>query len=314
MNSEFIDLYTERFVVALFISTLAHVVIIYGLGFAMPKPSQPLNTTMEIILVQKSTEKVPEKSDYLAQASHEGGGESDPEISPSTPTIAPFPEQVAELVFTPPPPQIAANPNDYQTEILTTTHFSEHQAVQQPEITPPEEPAERGNASQSAVFQDYLTENTLFINAQAAQVASIQAELANKFNSFAKRLRHKYISASTQEFKYAPYMEAWRRKVEEFGNKNYPFQVRHQKLSGHLILDVALNWDGTIYRTEIKESSKSKLLDDAALYIVHKAAPYAPLPPDIRKETDILHITRIWEFRYNSLVTRQQNDSGKKKK
>ena len=109
-------------------------------------------------------------------------------------------------------------------------------------------------------------------------------------------------------------MEAWRRKVEEFGNKNYPLQVRRQKLSGHLILDVALNWDGTIYNTEIKESSKSKILDNAALYIVRQAAPYAPLPPDIRKETDILHITRIWEFRYNSLVTRQQNNLDKKKK
>jgi len=46
----------------------------------------------------------------------------------------------------------------------------------------------------------------------------------------------------------------------------------------------------------VRRSSGEKILDDAAIRIVRLAAPYAPFPQDIRKETDILHITRTWQF------------------
>jgi protein TonB len=99
-----IDPDTERFASALFIAALVHVVAIYGVGFTMPKSTQLLNTTMEVILVQKSTDKVPEKADFLAQVNYQGGGESEQKLRPSTPTIAPFPDETAQIVFTPPPP------------------------------------------------------------------------------------------------------------------------------------------------------------------------------------------------------------------
>ena len=52
-------------------------------------------------------------------------------------------------------------------------------------------------------------------------------------------------------------------------------------------------------------SSGYRLLDDAAVRIVKMAAPFAPLPPALRKETDILHILRTWQFQSdNSLATR----------
>jgi protein TonB len=37
-------------------------------------------------------------------------------------------------------------------------------------------------------------------------------------------------------------------------------------------------------------------LDEAAVSIVRLAAPFAPLPPDIRSKVDVLHITRTWKF------------------
>ena len=40
----------------------------------------------------------------------------------------------------------------------------------------------------------------------------------------------------------------------------------------------------------------AKILDAAALKIVEMAGPYAPFPPDIRNDTDILYITRTWSF------------------
>jgi len=43
-------------------------------------------------------------------------------------------------------------------------------------------------------------------------------------------------------------------------------------------------------------SSGQKVLDKAAIRIVRMSAPFAPFPENIRKETDILDITRTWQF------------------
>jgi protein TonB len=91
-------------------------------------------------------------------------------------------------------------------------------------------------------------------------------------------------------------MEAWRAKVERVGNLNYPEAARRKKLSGNLILDVALNNDGSINQITVRRSSGHKVLDDAAIRIVELASPYSPFPDHIREETDILHITRTWQF------------------
>jgi protein TonB len=50
----------------------------------------------------------------------------------------------------------------------------------------------------------------------------------------------------------------------------------------------------------VRRSSGHKLLDDAAVRIVKLAAPYAPFPAEIRKETDVLDITRTWQFLSNN--------------
>jgi len=83
------------------------------------------------------------------------------------------------------------------------------------------------------------------------------------------------------------------------GNINYPDEARKRKLSGSLILDVALNPDGSINQITLRRSSGHKVLDDAAVRIVNLASPYAPFPENIRKDTDILHITRTWQFLNN---------------
>ena len=106
----------------------------------------------------------------------------------------------------------------------------------------------------------------------------------------------KYISATTKEYEYAAYMDAWRRKVERVGNLNYPEEAKKLNLSGSLQLDVALNKDGTINQINIRRSSGKKVLDDAAIRIVELAAPYAKFPKNIENQVDILHILRTWQF------------------
>jgi TonB family protein len=94
-----------------------------------------------------------------------------------------------------------------------------------------------------------------------------------------------------------------KQQVERVGNLNYPEQAKRQNLTGSLVLDVAINPDGSISAVQVLRPSRHKLLDDAAVRIVELAGPYAPLPPDIRAEVDILHITRTWKFRESGVVS-----------
>ena len=93
------------------------------------------------------------------------------------------------------------------------------------------------------------------------------------------------------------YFESWRRKVERIGKLNYPDEARAKKIYGSLRLLVSIEPDGSLRDVRVIDSSGHKILDEAAVRIVHLAAPYAPFPPGMRTDTDVLEIVRTWQFR-----------------
>lgn len=253
--------------------------------------------TMEITLVQQTSEKPPEQATVLAQASLQGGGDTQEKVLPATPTPPPFPDPEPAITMpssaAPPQPETSKSAPDMPTAadaekpLLTADRDSPDKAPAQP----------REMERTRAEPQPRPTATQLLTN--SFKVASLSAEIKAKLEAKAQRPRQKFISASTREYKYAAYMEAWRAKVERVGNLNYPEEARRRGLSGSLILDVALNADGSVNDIIIRQSSGESVLDDAAIRIVRLAAPFAPLPPNIRTDTDILHITRTWQFLNN---------------
>ena len=62
------------------------------------------------------------------------------------------------------------------------------------------------------------------------------------------------------------------------------------------MLTVIIKANGDLERIEVNRSSGQRLLDDAARRIVQMASPYAAFPESIRRDTDLLEITRTWTF------------------
>lgn len=315
----------DRFGLTLCLAIIAHGIVILGVTFSPEDIIQPRYETMEIILVQQES-KPAEDAEFLAQSNLEGGGDSEERVSPSTPLPAPFPEEKPEITSSPetrPQPPAKTTPPTQET-IEPEAELEPAEAVEQiavekehadnpvtetneevaEEPKPVKEPVKKSPDKKEVTEKEPMPEQeetppmpsatTLLTN--SFKIASLSAEIRRKLEAKAKRPRRKFISASTKEFKYAAYMEAWRSKVERVGNLNYPDAARKQKLSGSLILDVALNADGSVNEITIRRSSGSKILDDAAIRIVELSSPFAPFPDQIRKETDILHITRTWQF------------------
>ena len=138
---------------------------------------------------------------------------------------------------------------------------------------------------------------------RALAMAALSAEIERDLRAYAERPRRKWISASTREHRFAAYMDAWRRKVEEIGNLNYPEEAERRGLTGDLLLDVAIRPDGTVEEIALRRSSGERVLDDAAIRIVEIAAPFEEFPEDIAEDVDILHIERTWIFHSGRATT-----------
>jgi len=281
--------HSDRLGLSVFSSFLLHMVIILGITFAFPKLRDLEGLpNLEITLVQTQTEQAPDKADYLAQANQDGGGNSE------TPDIVrkPLPVQEISDVDNPLPVHQPAPQTPTRTEQEIMDLLALDQAERQIRSLDPQ--PEQQDPALAALSPGLL--NTADIEFERAQ---LNAEMDRRWQEFQQRPKRKYVNARTREYKYAAYHEAWRAKVERVGQLNYPEEALRRGLSGRLLLDVAINTDGSVNSVTIRQSSGHKLLDDAAVRIVALAAPFAPFPPDIRAETDIMHITRYWLLNKN---------------
>lgn len=285
---------TDRLGLTAFVSVLVHMTLILGVSFAVPDlRSNDPTPTLDITLVTTRSETAPEEADFLAQAHREGGGDTDEAVIARTPLpVNPSPE-VSEPV-----PQIQARsePREPRPVVEQALTQDREPAMTIDDRTPQEQQADVRSTPDAAAEET---------DRMARERAQLTAELSDFWQEYQKRPRRKFLSARTREYKYAEYMEAWRARVERVGNLNYPEKARRQNLSGDLVLDVAIKPDGSVHELNMVKSSGNKVLDDAARRIVNLAAPYDAFSPDIKKEVDILHITRTWQFmRDNRLVSR----------
>lgn len=303
----------DRLALTIVVAIVLHAMVLLGVSFA-PEPNAPSRfESMEVILVAEKSAKAPDKAKLLAQTNLEGGGDTEDEVRPSAPVKAPLPAPTA-AVASPPPPARAQPAQPLPQPVPAPAREGRAQArdlvaraaargelplpserVTRPHQIRPEAPPEPQPEPQPLAEDEPLPDGARQL-VHSFAIANLSAEIQEKLESRAKRPRRKYVSATTQEYRYAAYMEAWRAKVERIGNINYPEEARRRRLSGTVMLDVAVNRDGSVGDISIRKSSGNTVLDDAAVRSVHLAAPYDPLPPEIVKEVDELHVTRTWKF------------------
>ncbi|MEN8107868.1 MAG: TonB family protein [Pseudomonadota bacterium] len=264
---------TDRLGLTLFFAVVLHAMIILGITFGTEDPERPLHDlpTLEITVATRETQP-PEEAEYLAQTSQDGGGNVTEKVRPQQA----LPESAPAVQ----PQQPAPTP----TRVITTTQAP--RKVVQEDKTLPDTDKKEPTASE--------------LIKRSMEMVHLSEQLNESMQAYAHRPRQVFVSARTREFKYANYMSEWVRKVERVGNLNYPDAARRQSISGKLLLDVALNPDGTVRNISVLRPSGEILIDEAAIRIVNQAAPFAPFPPAISKEADVLHITRTWEFSTNN--------------
>jgi protein TonB len=269
----------DRLSGTLILSAIGYAVIVLGVGFTLNKQA-PVNPTLDVILSPTNSNIKPENADFLAQTNNQGGGDS---------AIAQRPKdnQLSQA------PQI--NPGEAPIELQAQMTPPEPEAVQRIISTN----ADSIQKTERAQEQKPNSITPLPISKELVEQSLALAKLANEYNEKqvlqAKKSRHKFITASTQEYAYAQYMNTWVKKVERVGNANYPEQALLKQLSGQLILTVAIHRNGALEGITVVKSSGNKILDQAAVNIVKLSEPFAALP-QTKEDPSLLHITRTWQF------------------
>lgn len=268
----------QRLTFAATFSLALHAFFLFGISLVASAPKVPrsISQPLEVTLVNSRSSNRPNNATAYAQSNLDGGGNVEDERHARTP----FPAIGDGQRFALEQATQRVSQLEQEAKRLLTRNKSNYSVA--------EEKERRRQKSDQADGQDLVR--------RALEIVRLEAQISKNLDLYEKMPRRKFIGARTQEYRYAQYVEDWRTKVERIGNMNYPEMARRQKIYGKLTLTVSIRSDGSVESIDVSRPSGQRILDAAAIRIVKLAAPYPPFPPDIRKETDVLSITRTWMF------------------
>jgi len=287
-----LDRQSRALLASVAVSILLHAILL-TIHFRFPEAIRwkADNQPLEVVLVNSKTREKPDRARALAQANLDGGGNSDARLRATSPLPTTNPKD---------PGRDLAETRRRQRELETEqqrllTQMRDSRSLMPKEMqgqTPSEEPSPQVSG------RDLADRSLAMLN--------LQAQIARQTQAYQERPRKRFIGANAREYRFAQYEEDWRAKIERVGTVNYPAEARG-KLYGTLRLTVTIRPDGSVESIDLDRSSGLKILDQAAFRIVQMAGPFAAFPESIRKDTDLLVITRTWFFAQGDKVWTESN-------
>lgn len=269
----------DRLPPMLFLAALIHGIIIIGITFnpVASGDSQAISLDVTIVADPERAADNPEAAAYLAQASQEGQGNTLLDVRPGA-----LPESSVPF----------ANPGQVDGDSLETTQAAANAADQvltsrseQERAVPDRRRDEPESQEQTAMALDAGIDMTLPLPQD--ERARLQIHDDNP--------RELVTSVDTRESVIAGYLDRWKRKIEAIGVEYFPEQALAAD-AGSPTLEVTIDASGQLHEVMIRRSSGSHVLDQAALDILRRAAPFDPFPEAVSADYDQLRFAYKWEF------------------
>lgn len=271
----------DRLPPMLFLAALVHGILIIGVTFnAVLGDDFTEAISLEVTIIadpEKSYVEV-DKAEYLAQASQQGDGNTTETTRASAPAQSNVPID-----------NIGTDDGNSLTEAAVQTESADQvistQSEQDTQVadSPRNDPAP--NAT-TAIELEAGLERTLPLPQDRDARLLISDE----------NPRQLVTSVDTKESKIAGYLDRWKRKIETVGVKYFPEKGVTQGMTGSPTLQVTINASGQLDSAIIRQTSGSRVLDQAALNILRRASPFDPFPEAIRVDYDQLIFAYKWQF------------------
>ena len=265
----------------LFLAALIHGILIIGITFNAVLGDEATDSiSLEVTIVADPDQKIdrPEKAEYLAQASQQGGGNTQQQVRPSAPLQSEAPiDNIGEETGN----SLTESTlfEDTADQVLTTRSEQDRSVVNKP----------RDDSS-----PDDAT--AIFLESGVAQTLPLPNEDRANLLIHDQNLRQLVTSVDTRESSIAGYLQQWKTKIENIGEKYFPEKDAMQGITGSPTLEVTISASGQLAEVIVRNSSGSKIVDQAALNILRRAAPFDPFPEAIRVDYDTLRFAYKWQF------------------
>lgn len=271
----------DRLPPMLFLAALVHGILIIGITFNAVVGDEIANTvSLEITIVADPDTNLaePDEAQYLAQANQQGGGNTTENARPSAAAQSSVPVDNAG-VFDGDSLDDSLQQNDSADQVLTTRADTLRLLQDRPREDPmPDE--------STAIAMERGVESTLPLPQRDEATFLIRDQNLDRID----------ISANSRESSIAEYANRWIGKIESVGGRYLPEQLDLRGVTGNLYLQVTVYASGQLGEVVIVQSSGSRLLDQAALSILRRAAPFDPFPESVRIDHPNLNFSYVWQF------------------
>ena len=247
-----------------------------------PRPMPP--SVLEVALVNARTQDAPSQPQVLAQANVDGGGNAQSGLASS------------------PLPRTGEAPNTIVLEALRrrqaeleAEQFRLMTQLQSRIAAPPEKSTAHPWPDGQAPGNAQTDQESVVLNAQIAA-------LTERIQAYNQAPRKQFVAPSAALALHAAYVDAWRTRIEAVGTRHFPQQARGRTY-GSLQMTVYIRADGSVADAVIDRPAEHPELNLAARRIVQLAAPYPAFPAELAATTDLLAITRTWNFVNDTLDT-----------
>ncbi len=268
----------DRLLVMIFLAALVHGMIILGLTFNASGEGHSA-PGLEVLLV---SDELPEadrndSATYLAQRTQLGSGNTVEAVAPrNRASSVPMPAQegLPDGDSLGKGGDDAGNPDE---RVLTTSTWN----VRVHYLAPP------GN-------EGTAQNRPLQLSSQPTDQPGPEDE-AGPVQLRGPKRDELWVTPDTRAATLAPYLDAWRRKIERMGTINFPTAARKGGQASPVI-EVGIAASGKLDRALIQRSSGDPELDQAALQIVKLASPFDPFPPELAREYRVLRFAYEYQF------------------
>ncbi|HQX89574.1 MAG TPA: energy transducer TonB [Moraxellaceae bacterium] len=279
----------DRLSFTIFVAVVLHAILIFGIAFTVPRIELP--NVMEVTLAQHRSTTADKDADFLAQANQKGSGSLDKAALITSPHQSRFHDSQIQEIQPEESRQAMAASEAKNRQVVTTTAKSRRSHNNR-------------NSSELRQEETEIRDAQLAMAWQSSEISSLEARLSARKQAYAKRPKVRTVATiSTKYDRDATYVDAFRSRVEEIGNKNYPDEAKRRNMQGNVRLLVAILPSGRVKDITVLKSSGHSILDQAARQSVRLAEPFMPFPASIRKDTDILQVIRTWKFSTSDVMT-----------
>jgi protein TonB len=265
--------------IAIGISFFIHAIVL-TLEFKFPESLhfKPLDPALEIILVNASHDKAPPNPDALAQANLSGGGNAE-----SGRAKSPLPDLKKS---------VDGNALEARRRRIAELEQIQNRVIAQMESKTAQRSPQRSDKIIPQTAEASVNKSP---QEEALAIARREAEISQRIEDYNKRPIKTQITPSTRAVSYAMYYTAVQKRVEQTGTLHFP-QKNGKKIYGDLVVYIPIFQDGSIYMREggprVERSSGNAELDNAALAIVRRAAPFGQFPSELTAGAK----SHVWEI------------------